>query len=264
MSVRSWALVTGASSGLGVEFARQLAERGYDLVIVARREEKLRAVAETLRAAGGVRVETIVADLTIDSERARLALHVDALGAPLEVLVNNAGHGLFGRFDEIPWEKERQMLEVDIAAVVHLCKLFVPGMTARKRGYILNVASIGAYQPTPLYASYSAAKSFVRSFSEALNVELHGSGVSATVVSPGVTATEFLDVAKQRATPYQRLVMMKSLDVARAALKATFARRSSVVPGFVNALTALNARLLPSPVAARIAHLLMKSDIPAH
>jgi len=233
-------------------------------VLVARREANLQAVAAEIRAAHGRRVEAIAADLAVESERERLAERVSALGAPLEVLVNNAGLGLYGEFAAIPWPKERAMLEVDIAAVVHLCKLLVPGMRERRCGYVLNVASIGAFQPTPLYASYSAAKAFVLSFSQALNYELRGSGVSVTVVSPGVAATEFLAVSKQQATLYQRMVRMSSAAVVRAAVNATMKRRAAVVPGFVNAATAFATRFTPAPVLVRLAYALMKSNDPEH
>jgi len=247
-----------------VDFAREFARRGYDLALVARREGNLHAVASEISARHGRRVEVFPADLSVESERERLAAQVSALDRPLEVLVNNAGLGLYGEFAAIPWDKERRMLEVDIAAVVHLCKLLVPGMRERRCGYVLNVASIGAFQPTPLYASYCAAKAFVLSFSQALNYELRGSGVSVTVVSPGVAATEFLAVSKQEATPYQRLVRMSSAAVVRDAVNATMKRRAAVVPGFVNAATAFATRFTPPAVLVRMAYALMKSNDPAH
>jgi short-subunit dehydrogenase len=127
-------------------------------------------------------------------------------GRPVDVLVNNAGFGLYGPFSRLDWARERAMLELDMIVPVHLTKLFLPGMLERRAGWILNIASIGAYQPSPLYASYSAAKSFVLNFTEALSYELRGSGVTATALSPGIVATEFLQVSGQRTTRYQRLV----------------------------------------------------------
>jgi len=156
------------------------------------------------------------------------------------------------------------MIQVDIEAVTHLCKLFLPGMRERRAGYVLNVSSIGAFQPTPLYASYSAAKSYVLMFSEAINFELRGSGVSVTAVAPGIAATEFLAVSKQTATPYQRMVMMTSDAVVRAALHAMFRRKTTVVPGVLNALTAFSTRFMPRGLQASVAHALMKSNDPAH
>jgi len=260
----SFALVTGASSGFGIDFARGLARRGYDLILVARRAERLQEVAAAIERDFACSVETVVADLGVDDERVRLAQRVETFGKPVEVLVNNAGLGLYGSFDVIPWEKEKQMLAIDIDAVVHLSKLFTPGMVARKKGFVLNVASVGAYQPTPLYASYSAAKAFVLSFSQALNFELRRTGVSVTTVSPGIASTEFLTVSKQTATFYQRLLMMSSEDVVSSALKALFARRSTVVPGFVNAAVAYSGKIMPGSLAARFAYGAMRSNEVSH
>ena len=260
----SFALVTGASSGFGIDFARGLAKRGYDLVLVARREDRLRDLAAEIERDFGRSAEIVTADLARDDERERLAQQVKNFAKPVEVLVNNAGLGLYGAFDAIPWEKEKQMLDVDIDAVVHLSKLFTPAMVARGNGYVLNVASIGAYQPTPLYASYSAAKAFVLSFSQALNFELRKTGVSVTVVSPGVAATSFLAVSKQQATSYQRLMMMSSEAVVSSALKALFARRSTVVPGLMNALMAYGAKVSPGSMTARLAYGFMRSNEAVH
>lgn len=264
MANESYALITGASSGLGMDFARQLAGRGYDLVLVARREDRLRALATEIERDSGRHVEVVVADLALDAERERVAQTALALAKPVEVLVNNAGLGLYGRFHAIPWTKERQMLDVDIEAVVHLTKLLTPAMIARGNGYVLNVASNGAYQPTPLYASYAAAKAFVLSFSQAINFEFRGTGVSVTVVSPGVTATEFLAVSKQRPTLYQRLLMGRSKTVVNKALKAMFARRPEIIPGAVNYALATSGAVLPGSLKARLAYHLMRSNEAVH
>ncbi len=253
------ALVTGASSGLGADFARLLARQGCHLVLVARREERLRALADELRATQRVSVEVRPLDLT--ARGAPEALHARLRGERLDVdvLVNNAGLGLYGPFLDIPWEREEHMLRLDILALVQLTRLFVQDMRARGFGRVLLVSSIGAFQPTPLYASYSAAKAFVLSYGEALDYELRGSGVSCTVLAPGVTATEFLQVSGQKPTWYQRLMMMRSEDVARAGLRAMRARRSSVVPGVMNALGAFSMRFLPRRLAAAVAYRTMKS-----
>ena len=264
MSLDAFALVTGASSGFGTDFARGLAARGYDLILVARREDRLRALATEIEREFMCRVEVIVADLAIDAERQRVCETARSLGKPVEVLINNAGLGLYGRFDAIPWEKERQMLDVDISAVVHLTKWFTRAMAARGRGYVLNIASTGAYQPTPLYASYCAAKAFVLSFSQAVNFELRKSGVSITVASPGISATEFLTVSKQQPTSFQKLTMMSSADVVRKSLKALFERRSTIVPGAVNRFMTQSETLLPSSLKTRIAFILMHSNESTH
>jgi short-subunit dehydrogenase len=251
------ALVTGASSGLGADFARELARRGAALTVVARREDRLRWLRRELADAHGAEVEVVALDLNQAGAPDRLLAGVGTRGRPVDVLVNNAGFGLYGPFSQLEWERERAMLELDVIVPVHLTKLFLPGMLERRRGWILNVASIGAYQPSPLYASYSAAKSFILNFTEALSYELRGSGVVATAVSPGVVATEFLQVAGQRPTRYQRLARMDSPTVARIAVDAMLKGRPSLVPGRLNAVSVWSNRLLPRRASAALAHRLM-------
>jgi short-subunit dehydrogenase len=152
------ALVTGASSGLGADFARELAGRGAGLTLVARREYRLRALQREL-AAAGADVRVVALDLNELGAPDRLAAGAGAHGRPVDVLVNNAGFGLYGPFIQLDWERERAMLKLDMIVPVHLTKLFLPGMLDRRAGWVLNIASIGAYQPSPLYASYSAAAS---------------------------------------------------------------------------------------------------------
>ena len=171
----------------------------------------------------------------------------------MDVLVNNAGFGVYGPFLEIPWERERQMIELDVVALVHMTKVFAAGMAARGTGWILQVASIGAFQPTPSYASYSAAKSFVLSFGEAIAHELRPKGVRVCTVCPGVTATEFLAVAGQKTTLYQRMMMMQSPAVVRSAVKALLRGRTSVTPGIGNAVSAFSMRFTPRRLQAAIA-----------
>jgi short-subunit dehydrogenase len=250
------ALVTGASSGLGADFARELAGRGAGLTLVARREGRLRTLQGEL-AAHGADVEVVALDLNDADAPDQLLRAAEASGRPVDVLVNNAGFGLYGAFSELDWERERAMLELDMIVPVHLTKLFLPGMLERRSGWVLNIASIGAYQPSPLYASYSAAKSFVLNFTEALSYELRGSGVVATALSPGIVATEFLQVSGQQATRYQRLTMMDSPTVARIGVDAMLKGRPSLVPGRLNAASVWSNRLLPRRVSAALAHRLM-------
>jgi uncharacterized protein len=251
------ALVTGASSGLGVDFARELARRGAGLTLVARREDRLRALARELADAHGADVRVVALDLNDADAPDRLLADTQARGRPVDVLVNNAGFGLYGRFSELDWERERAMLELDMIVPVHLTKLFLPGMLERRSGWVLNIASIGAYQPSPLYASYSAAKSFILNFTEALSYELRGTGVRATALSPGIVATEFLQVSGQQATRYQRMTMMDSPTVARLGIDAMLRGRPSLVPGRLNAASVWTSRLLPRRVSAALAHRLM-------
>jgi len=252
-----WAVVTGASSGLGVEFARGLAERGANLVLVARREERLRKLAGELEAAHRVTARAVALDLARPDAPRELAERLAAERIEVDVLVNNAGFGLYGPFAEIPWEREREMLSLDVLALVELTKRFLPGMLARNRGWVLQVASIGAFQPSPTYATYSAAKAFVLSFGEALAYELRGSAVRVTVVSPGATRTEFLEVSGQKSTFFQRVTFMDARSVAESGLRAMLRGRASVVPGLSNQIAAFSVRLLPRRVQAAIANFAM-------
>jgi uncharacterized protein len=252
------ALVTGASGGLGADFARQLASRGANLILVARREEQLRLIAAEIEKTYSVSAQIAALDLVAPGAPETLYRQLQEKGTRVDILVNNAGFGIFGEFASVPWEREKAMLELDIITLTHMTKLFIPDMLARRSGYILQVSSIGAYQPSPTYATYSAAKAYVLSMGEAINYELRQSGVSVTVVSPGVTKTEFLNVAGQSPTLYQRLVMMESPTVARIGIDAMLRRRSSVVPGFLNSLTAFSTRFMPRRLQAAAANLLMQ------
>jgi len=248
-----WALVTGASSGIGADFARELAARGAHLVLVARREDRLRALAEELERAHGVRTRVIAADLAKPDAPRALHEQLRAEGIAVDVLVNNAGFGVYGPFLDVPWERDREMLELDVLALAHLTKLFATDMRARGFGRVLQVASIGAFQPSPTYAAYSAAKAFVQSLGEALACELRGSGVTVTTISPGVTETEFFAVSGQRKSLFQRLTVMPSARVARIGIRAMERGRTLVVPGYANAFTAWSMRLLPRRWQASLA-----------
>ena len=253
-----WALITGASSGLGADFARNLAARGMHLVLTARREEQLNALADDLRRTRGVQVDVIPLDLAREHAPDTLHEKVTAAGRTIDMLINNAGLGIYGDFLDIAWERERAMLQLDIVTLAHMTKLFARDMAARRRGYILQVASIGAFQPSPTYATYSAAKSFVLYFGEALHHELKDKGVVVTVASPGVTKTEFFDVAGQESTLYQRAFMMDSPTVVNIAIAAMLKGKSSVVPGYRNSALAFSTRFVPRQLAARVADQLMK------
>jgi uncharacterized protein len=253
------AVVTGASSGLGVDFARELAGLGCSrLVLVARREDLLKQVQAELQADGR---QVSIVTLDLGAAGAPQALH-DLLrqqGIAVDVLVNNAGFGLFGKELEIPWDRVQQMLQLNMVALTQLTRLFALDMVKRGQGYIMQIASTGAYLPTPTYAAYAATKAYVLSYGEALNFELRGSGVSCTVISPGVTATEFLKVSGQKPTWYHRVTMMSSAQVARVAVRKMLARRPSAVIGFVNWLSALSVRFTPRGMAMQLGYQLMKN-----
>ena len=252
------ALVTGASSGLGVDFATILAENGANLILAARREDRLRALADELQAKHGIDVHVIVMDLGRADAPQALYDEIKGRGLQVDVLINNAGYGTFGPFAEIPWEREQAMLQLDIMTVVHLTKLFVQDMIARDEGWILQIASIGAYQPSPTYATYSAAKAFVLNFGEALNYELRNTNVKVSVLSPGVTKTEFIEVAGQRKTLYQKLTMMESRPVAEVGLDILRRGKPSRVSGLFNRIAIWSLRLMPRRLMAVAAYLFMK------
>jgi short-subunit dehydrogenase len=251
------ALITGASSGLGAEFARQFAELGCSLILVARRLERLQELQSEISDRFSISSECIGMDLAEEDAPLRLYTQLKESGQAVDVLVNNAGFGLYGDFLETPWERIRQMLEIDMLALTQLTHLFAGDMVKRNSGYIMLIGSIGSFQPTPTYAAYSAAKSYVLSLGEALHFELRHTGVKCSVLCPGVTSTEFLDVAGQQPTVYQRATMMTGESVVRIGINALLNNRSSVVSGFSNALLAWGTRLLPRQALAAVSNRLM-------
>ena len=226
-------------------------------MLVARREGQLRAVAAEIEQEYAVPAQSIVLDLSVPEAPQVLYDRLKKRGTHVDVLVNNAGFGIYGDFASVPWEREKAMLDIDIITLTHMTKVFMQDMLKRGSGYILQVASIGAYQPSPTYATYSAAKAYVLMMGEALNYELRNSGVSVTVISPGVTATEFLKVAGQSPSLYQRMMMMDSTSVARIGIDSMLRRRPSVVPGLMNNLAAFITRFMPRRMQAAAANLFM-------
>ncbi|MBF0227430.1 MAG: SDR family oxidoreductase [Desulfobacterales bacterium] len=252
-------MVTGASSGIGVDFANILAEFGCNLIIVARRLDRLEEQKKRLHEQYGIQVEVISMNLNIPDAPQKLYEEITNKDIEVEVLINNAGVGLYGNFVDISWEQEKDMLTLDIFNLVHLTKLFAKEMVKRNSGYILNVASIGAYQPAPTYASYSAAKSFVLYFTEALNYELRHTKVKITALSPGVTQTEFFKTAGQNnLTLFQKLTIMESYPVAMIGIKAMLKGKPSVIAGWMNALSIFFYRFMPRRLTTMIASFAMK------
>lgn len=254
-----WALVTGASSGLGADFARLLASMGCHLILVARRQDRLEALKEEISAGFGVLVKVIPMDLSLPNAPQRLYDQLKTEGIVVDVLINNAGFGICGEFFEIDWERTQQMLQLNGVTVAHLTWLFARDMVSRDFGYILHMASNGAYQPTPLYAAYAASKSFVLNFSEALTYELLGTKVKCTALAPATTVTEFHQVAGQEeGSLYYRLTKMDSMTVARMGIKALLKGSPSLVPGWGIALLAWSSRLAPRRWATAMAAWLMR------
>jgi uncharacterized protein len=246
-SSRPVALITGASAGLGVDFARQLSARGHRLVLVARRLDRLEALAAEL---GNARA--VAMDLAAPGAAARLLDDVAKAGEQVEILVNNAGFGLRGLVAELDAARLREMIDLNIGALTDLCRAVAPQMVARRSGSILNVASTAAFQPGPGMAVYFATKAFVLSFTEALHEELKPHGVKVTALCPGPTRTEFGRVAGFTSDRFDRL-SMNSEPVVEAGLKGLDRNRAIVITGTLNKIIAQSTRFAPRSVVRRIA-----------
>ena len=242
------ALITGASAGLGVEFARQLAKRGHSLVLAARRKDRLGELAKEL---GNARAVAI--DLSEANAAAKLMADLEANSESVELLVNNAGFGLIGRFAELDAKRLRQMIDLNVGALTDLCRAAAPAMIERKSGAILNVASTAAFQPGPKMAVYFATKAFVLSLSEALHEELKPHGIKVSCLCPGPTRTEFGDVAGFGGNGLFDRVAMNAAEVVETGLEGLDKNRAVVVPGVVNKLTASSGRFAPRSVVRKIA-----------
>jgi short-subunit dehydrogenase len=242
------ALVTGASSGIGEAYARALHALGCPLVVVARREERLRTLASEL----GGDVEVVSADLAAEGGPRRVYDEVRARGLAVEVLVNNAGVGHTGPFHQEPLDAIEGMLDLNARAAMVLTRLFLPAMVEKRKGFIVNVVSTSAFQPVPYLAVYGASKAFLLSLTEALATELQGSGVTVQALCPGLTATEFQGVAGTDKVPFNRTASMTPAAVVSASLRAVERGKLRVVPGFSNRLTAALVPFTPGWVVRRI------------
>jgi len=247
------ALITGASSGIGLELARLFARDGHDLVLVARRQDRLRALADELTDRYDVQLTVIAADLADPSAPAEIARRVAAAGLEVELLVNNAGYGLAGEFIRTDAATELRMIQVNIAALTHLSKLFLPRMVAEHQGRIMNVASTAGFVPGPLMAVYYATKAYVISFSLALAEELRQCGVTVTVLCPGATRTEFQERAglDLEARAFRGPWVADAASVARAGYQGMLRGKRLVVPGVFNKIMVATARLASPALLAK-------------
>jgi short-subunit dehydrogenase len=253
----SWALVTGASSGLGLEFSRSLARHGANLVLTARNHVRLEELAHDLTRVNGTTTRAVACDLAVPGGALALVERVKELGVRVDHLINNAGFGSAGQFAELPELRESEMVRVNCEAVVALTRAFVPGMVQRARGGVLNVASIAAQQPVPFMATYGATKAFVLSFSVALASELQGSDVRVMAFCPGPVQTGFQASARIPETD-KRLGRLDAHDAVERALGAYEAGRTVYTPGFVNSLQTGAVRLLPRSLVVSAAKMTMK------
>lgn len=253
------ALVTGASAGLGTGFARKLAAQGHDLILTARRTDRLEALATELRAAHGVTITVIAADLGAQDGAAGLVAEIGKRGLAVNTLINNAGFGAGGPVAEVDHDKLLGMIDVNCRALVELCHAVLPGMIQMRSGGILNVASTAAFQPGPFMAVYYASKAFVLSFSEALHEEVRGHGVHVAALCPGPTRTEFFDVAGASDDSMLRRLAADPDKVVADGLAALAANRAVKVSGLSNAAMAASVRFTPRWLIRRLVAKIQRS-----
>ena len=238
-----YALVTGASGGIGAEFARQLARRGWKLVLVARSGDAMEALAAEMRAAHGVEVRVVVMDLA--AAGAALALMQELADVQVDLLVNNAGFGAFGLFSEIERERQREMVALNISALVELAHLCLGPMVERGTGAVMNIASVAAFQPIPYMTVYAATKAFVLDFSRGLYAEYKSKGVHVMAVCPGATRTDFFERAG--GTSFAAQARMQTVEqVVTEGLRGLDGKKAVVVCGWLNRMTTLVGGLVPA------------------
>jgi len=247
-----WALITGASSGLGVVFAREYAKKGYNLVLTARNREALQGLADQLTATYTISCHVEPVDLSALGAASKLKNTLDAIPITIDVLINNAGMGVHGSFLKCPPEKLMNMLQLDITALTELTHAFGQAMASRGTGKIVLVSSLLGYQAAPGYAAYAASKAYVLSLGESLHEELKASGITLTVLSPGLTNTNFIAAADQPISPAMKRVMMEPEPVVKAGIKALESRRASVIPGWLNKIASQSNRLTPKVMQRRM------------
>ncbi len=248
------ALVTGASAGIGYELAKFFARDGHSLILVARREDRLKDLAAELqKTSPEINCWIIAADLALPDAGQKLFQRVNQLGLKVDYLVNNAGFGTQGPFGGVALERELKMIDLNVRTLTELTHLFLPQMLERKSGHILNVGSVAGFQPGPYMATYFATKAFINSFTEALHEELLGTGVSATLLAPGYTATEFQEVARMdKAHAPAGFLSVTGKSVAKAGYKAMQRRRAIKVSGGFNTLYLYLLRVSPRSVVRKI------------
>jgi uncharacterized protein len=247
--VKKTALITGATSGLGYEFVKLFADNGYNLVLIARNEQKLEEMKHTFKS---IDVKVISKDLSVPGAAKEIFNEVEEMGITIEVLVNNAGFGLMGEFHELDIKKQVEMIQLNIIALTELTYYFLPEMKHRNSGRIMNVASTAAFQPGPLMAVYYATKGFVLSFSEALVEELKGNNVTVTTLCPGATKTNFGSVASVEGTKMFSRAMDSNI-VAKQGYDALMSGKRVIVTGGLNKAGAIGAKFMPRSWAAKIA-----------
>jgi len=240
------ALITGATSGIGYELAKLFAQNGINMVLVARSQDKLQKLKVDFEQQHNIQVTSLVADLSVPGQAEVVYAQCQALGIQLDYLVNNAGVGYYGKVATEPVAASESLLTLNVVALTVLTALVVRDMVARRSGRILNVGSTSAFQPVPNMAVYGASKSYIMLFTEALHAELKGTGVTATVLSPGVTETAFIEQAGMGKAGIAQGRRLTAAEVARAGYDALLRGKLNVIPGWKNRLLALGISLVPS------------------
>lgn len=254
----SFTLLTGASSGIGLELAKIFASHKHNLILVARSKDVLDKLAQELRTEHKVTVEVITLDLALESSPAALFKACQDKNLRVDILVNNAGFGDNAAFVNSEWKKQAEMMDLNMKSLTHITHLFLPSMVAAKKGAILNVASTAAFQPGPYMAVYYATKSYVLSFSEALNEELRGSGVYVTTLCPGPTLSGFQKAANMDTALLFKLGVPGSREVAEYAYNSLMKKRVVAVHGIMNKIMAFSVRLTPRTLLVRIVRVLQE------
>jgi short-subunit dehydrogenase len=257
----SYALVTGASKGIGKSIAEQLAEKGNDLILVARSENLLKDLSRSLQQKYSVKVDYLALDLALPNAADEIYRWCVSKDYSIHILVNNAGYGLWGKFEDLDLSKQEEMLQVNIRTLIKLTHAFIPVLKQQKKAYILNVASTAAYQAVPTLSLYAASKSFVLLFTRGIRLELKNSSVSVSCLCPGPTSTNFVDRAgmsdsiKKKADAFG----MTPEDVAKIGLKGMFSGKAEIVPGLLNKITVWFTAIVPKSIPENIAVNLYKN-----
>jgi uncharacterized protein len=254
---REIALITGASSGIGLDLARLMAP-DFDLIVTARNLHQLEKIGRELESMHGNHVHVVAGDLARPEAPQQIFSEIERRGLAVDILINNAGYGASGVFAESSLQNELGMIQVNIAALTALTKLVLPGMIRRRRGKIMNVASTAGFQPGPLMAVYYASKAYVIMFSEAIAHELKGAGITVTCLCPGATATRFAQRAEMEKSRLFRLGAMRSIDVAKAGYKGMMRGKTMVIPGLLNKAVAMSVRFSPRKLVTSISGILQQ------
>jgi uncharacterized protein len=257
----AYALITGASGGIGLALARELASKKHDVLLVARTADTLKKNCEEIRSTYHVAADYLALDLSKPEAAFDVRNWMTEKGYGLDILINNAGYGSWGKLKDIPREELNNMMHLNMQTLADFCKIFLPDLEKQKKAYILNVSSTAAYQAVPTLSTYAATKAFVLLFTRGLRWELKGTSISVSCLSPGSTSTGFIDRAnlgmlKERAEK----VSMKAEDVAKIAVKGMFAGKAEIVPGFLNWISVAFVKHLPKSLTEQIAAGLYKTD----